>query len=112
MVCFVHSDGSEETFNVVVFYVSDLGHKKEVLGRTQITAMYGCPHCEKKESNLGRLGGSIRSLDKAGHAAIWPRGGAETRQRPRRRHPGYTAFHQSHFGQIVTTGKYFVCFSL
>ena len=40
-------DGCQEVFNVIVFYVADLGHKTEVLGRVLATAKFGCPHCKK-----------------------------------------------------------------
>ena len=80
-VRFVHRDRSEETLNVVVFYVLDLGHKK-VLGRTQVTATYGCLHCKKKRSAWGNLQLQAALLTRAGHAAQWPTGGTHPRQKP------------------------------
>ena len=54
LVCVSYRCGSECLSD------TDLGHKKEILGRTQVTATYGCPHCKKR----GRLGATcpIRQL--------------------------------------------------
>ena len=35
------SDGREEHFNMVLFYVLDMAHKEEVLGRASAMALYG-----------------------------------------------------------------------
>ena len=40
-------DGTTETFNVIVLYIADYSHKKEVLGRVGVNARYGCIHCKK-----------------------------------------------------------------
>ena len=45
------SDGSMEYFNVVVFYVSDLGHKKEVLGRSSVSTLYSAPTVRKFDAS-------------------------------------------------------------
>ena len=48
-------DGTVETFNVVVFYIADYGHKKEVLGRVSVTGKFGCPHCQKPLLQWGKV---------------------------------------------------------
>ena len=68
---FLLSDISEEHFNVIVFYVSDLGHKKKILGRTQVTATYGCPHCKKKEDDLEQRVPSGSFPDSTRHDQEW-----------------------------------------
>ena len=41
-------DGTIETFNVIVFLITDLGHLKESLGKCQCTAVFGCYWYKKK----------------------------------------------------------------
>ena len=48
-------DGQLEIFNVVVFYVADLAHKTEVLGRISTTAKYGCLHSKKPVGDWAKL---------------------------------------------------------
>jgi len=48
-------DGRVETFNVVVFYIADYSHKKEVLGRVAVNGKYGCIHCKKPIDQWGKL---------------------------------------------------------
>ena len=43
-------NGTEEEFNVVVFYVADPSHMEKVLGRTSCTSKYGCRRCTKSSS--------------------------------------------------------------
>ena len=54
---FFYRNDQVETFNVIVMYMSDLGHKKELLGRVQCTAKYGCPHCKKSWPNWSSMAG-------------------------------------------------------
>ena len=39
-----------ERFNVVILYVSDFSHSKEVLGRVHVTAEKGCCLCDRPAS--------------------------------------------------------------
>ena len=48
-------DGTVETFNVIVFYVADYSHKKEVLGRVAVNVKYGCIHCKRPINEWGNV---------------------------------------------------------
>ena len=95
-------DGHEELFNVIVMYVSDLGHEEEVLRRTQVTYTYGCPHCKKNRKELNKITSSAPALTTK---YMLNYGRMEERKlglEPNKDTPGYTTFHQAHFGQIVS----------
>ena len=47
-------DGHEKQFNVVGFYVADLGHKTKVLGHMFETAKYGFAHSQKSSKNRSK----------------------------------------------------------
>ena len=96
-------DGSEEHFNVVVFYVSDVIHLQEVLGRVSCNARYGCYLCTK-ENTVWAAKSVTRSADslsmtymrQAGSEAL-----AKLGESPKDGSKEYTLFHQAHFGQIA-----------
>ena len=95
-------DGRMEVFNVVVFYVADLAHKTEVLGRTSTTAKYGCLHCKKPVGDWAKLSPPAQVLT----TQEMIRHGREAQQKlgetPNKDSAVYTSFHQSHFGQTGT----------
>ena len=94
--------GRLEIFNVVIFYVADLVHKTEVLGRTSTTAKYGCLHCKTPVGDWAMLSPPAQVL--ATQEMIWQ--GREAQQKlretPHKYSVLYTSFHQSHFGQTGT----------
>lgn len=101
LVC---SDGTQEVFNVVAFYVADLCHKKEVLGRASVTALYGCPHCKKSRRDWEerrRPAATLPTAEMLKHGKE-----AERKLGPAPKESAtYTRFHHSHFGQTVSMGQ-------
>ena len=55
-----------EQFNVIVFYVADLSHRKKVLGRTSCTSKYGCWRCAKPSSEWARVEQHVDSVGEEG----------------------------------------------
>ena len=84
-----------------MFYVSNLGHKKEVLGRASATAAYGCLHCKmaRKDWNMtAELGAPLHTHDMLYHGKL-----AEQKlgMNSNKESSTYTTFHRAHFGQTV-----------
>lgn len=92
-------DGTRETFNVVVFYVADLGHKTEVLGRVATTAKYGCPHCCKPSDDWSKLGSAGKILTTQDLVAFGKKAHCELGDEPEKGTARYTRTHQANFGQ-------------
>ena len=90
-----------ETFNVIVMYVSDLGHKKELLGRVQCTAKYGCPHCKKSRPDWSSMAGSAAPISMTEMVNIGKKAERKLGVDPDKDSSSYTTFHQSNYGQTV-----------
>ena len=98
---FFCSDGTTEHFNVIIFYGSDLGHKKEVLGRTSVSGLYGCPHCKKSRRQWGRGGPPGQPLSTEEMKNLGNKAKRILGEKPDKTSSQYTTFHQSNFGQTV-----------
>ena len=97
-------DGTVETFNVVLFYIADYGHKKEVLGRASVSGKFGCPHCKKPISQWGKITPPAATYTLPTSEMIRNGSLAERSlgKNPDKDSSDYTKFHHTHFGQ---TGK-------
>ena len=95
-------DGTVEIFNVVVFYVADYSHKKEVLGRAAVTAKFGCPHCKKPLNQWGKLISPASVLSVEEMVTLGAKAERELGTSPDKDSTQYANFHRSNFGQ---TGK-------
>ena len=93
-------DGSTETFNVVVFYVADYGHKHNILGRVQVNASYGCPHCKKPQSQWGIIAPPSPTLTTQEMQRLGEKGLRTLGPSPDKDSPEYKAFHKDNFGQV------------
>ena len=94
--------GRLEIFNVVVFYVADLVHKIELLGRTSTTAKYGCLHCKTPVGDLAKLSPPAQVLTTQEMIRQGREAQQKLRETPNKYSVLYTSFHRSHFGQTGT----------
>lgn len=96
-------NGTNEKFNVVVFFVADLGFVKEICGKCTSTGKYGCYRCKKKISdwhamkNIGGKPQTVAEFVVLGNTALNKLG-----PNPDRTVPKFTSFQQNHFGQWVS----------
>jgi len=97
-------DKSEENFNVVVFFVADLGYVKEVIGKASCMSMYGCYRCTKKindwdsEKCLLSKEQTVDNFRKLGQQAV-----TELGDNPNKESTAYKDFIRKNFGQWVCT---------
>ena len=96
----------EETINVVVMYVCDFSHTKEILGRVQVTADQGCPHCDrpscewhKHQINSSGMSNLGKPRDWAEMEVIGKQGEEALGAYPDKDSSAYKQFHKLHGGQ-------------
>ena len=94
-----NNTGEPEHFNVVVLYVADFSHTKEVLGRVQVNAEQGCPYCDRPAStwHLARSAGTCR--DYKALADLGTRAEEALGVEPDKESAGYKAWYQKNQGQ-------------
>ena len=95
-------NGTLERFNVVVFFVADLGFMKELCGKCSSVGTYGCYRCKKhintwhsKSCDIGEEQ-TIKEFVKFGNKAVTELGDAPDREKP-----NFKAFQLAHYGQWV-----------
>ena len=94
-----------EHFNVVVMYVSDFSHTKEVLGRVQVTAEQGCALCDRPASTWQKPQESedVRSLGKPRDFQVLASIGRQAEETigldPDKDSAAYRDWHKKHDGQ-------------
>ena len=94
-----------EHFNVVVMYVSDFSHTKEVLGRVQVTAEQGCALCDLPASTWQKPQESedVRSLGKPRDFQVLASIGRQAEETigldPDKDSAAYRDWHKKHDGQ-------------
>ena len=97
-----------EHFNIVCFFVADLCFIKDVIGQCSCMSMYGCYHCQMKNSEWcskerkSAKKKSFTELNKYSIKAVEILG-----KNPIRESSKFTNFQQSHFGQWVSKYIYF-----
>ena len=95
-------NGITETFNVVVFFIADLGMVKEIIGKCSTTGTYGCYQCTKKinewHSKVYKLAKpqSVKDFKQIGEEAEKVLG-----KNPNRDTKTFKSFQQNHYGQWV-----------
>ena len=94
-------DGRKEHFNVIVFYVADLGHKAEVLGRASTTAKFGCLHCRKEINEWSKLSTPAAPLSTQDIIKYGNKAGQALGEYPDKDTQNYTNVHHACYGQVA-----------
>lgn len=108
------SEDKIERFNVVIFFVADLGLVKEVIGKCSSTGKFGCYRCVKKIDDwhakpcVLAQAQTVQQFKKLGELAESVLG-----KNPNRNESKFKTFQQNHFGQwvrfeIILYNQYFL----
>ena len=98
------ADDTMETFNIIAFLVTDLGHLKESLGKCLCTSMFGCYWCKKNMLDWDNKKPTMSPLQKISDMVEMGKEAERVLGNcPVKSSAAYTKFQQTHFGQTVST---------
>jgi hypothetical protein len=98
------ADDTMETFNIIAFLVTDLGHLKESLGKCLCTSMFGCYWCKKNMLDWDNKKPTMSPLQKISDMVEMGKEAERVLGKcPDKSSAAYTKFQQTHFGQTVST---------
>ena len=100
-ITLVKPDGSQEEFNVLVFYIADAAHVLNVLGRVNCNAKFGCYLCKKPTSDWRKLGPTAAPITMGEMITFGQEALKVLGPNPREGMSRYTEFHHDHFGVIA-----------